>query len=306
MTPKPPIIPHAQPKRLPKRTAVTIAAGFVCRDGVVICADTQETYGNLLKISVPKITIRPGARVPGQPRMVMAGAGDGPFIDKLADEAWKNVTRAGVTELDAVADAIETAIKNTYEEFGRIYQAGAMPTAELIYGVVGSTRLPSLFRASGPVVNSIPTYASIGVGLYMADYIADRMGHASMMDSGWAELLGIYLLQQAKDYIDGCGGESHVVTLHGNGTVTRLDHADVLLIGGHMKRLDQQTSAVLLSAPDLDLSDEEFRKRVEIFTTFVEEMRQEHRRQKTEIDAIRSKDPLRKWVTKVQKEDDSA
>ncbi len=29
---------------------MTIAAGFPCSDGIVLCADTQETYGNLLKI----------------------------------------------------------------------------------------------------------------------------------------------------------------------------------------------------------------------------------------------------------------
>jgi 20S proteasome alpha/beta subunit len=33
---------------------MTIIAGFKCHEGLVLCADTQETVGNVSKRNVPK------------------------------------------------------------------------------------------------------------------------------------------------------------------------------------------------------------------------------------------------------------
>ena len=38
-------------KRLPQRRAVTIVAGFRCKDGMLICADREESSGNSKKIA---------------------------------------------------------------------------------------------------------------------------------------------------------------------------------------------------------------------------------------------------------------
>jgi hypothetical protein len=45
-------------KRLSGRSAVTIVAGFKCADGVVLCADTQETLEGT-KTYVPKLRMFP-------------------------------------------------------------------------------------------------------------------------------------------------------------------------------------------------------------------------------------------------------
>jgi len=268
-------------RRLPRRKVVTIAAGFVARDGIVLCADTQETYGQLLKLNTPKIIVRPEFFVPG-PRIVFAGAGHGPFIDKLANEAWKRVsTRTSAGDFAEVCDDIEASIKDTYEEFGRIFQSGAMPEAEMIYAVAVAGR-NGLFKAIGPIVNPVDRYASVGVGLYLADYIHERLGLATprLADSGWYEILAIYLLQQAKEYIDGCGGESHVLTLRASGKISVVDPADVTLIARHINALDRNSSTVLMSTPDLKLTDEEMDGRIETFVNLARNLRKEHREER--------------------------
>ena len=275
---------------------MTIAAGFVARDGIVLCADTQETYGQLLKLNTPKIIVRPESFIPGAPRIVFAGAGHGPFIDKLANEAWKRVSaRTPAGQFSDVCDDIEASIKDTHEEFGRIFQSGAMPNAELIYGVaVGGRR--GLFRAIGPIVNPVDMYASVGVGLYLADYIHDRLGLASagFADSGWYEILAIYLLQQAKDYIEGCGGDSHVLTLMASGKVSIVDRMDVALIANHIKQLDRNSSTVLMSTPDLNLSDDELEKRIETFLILARNLRKEHKQDRARFEEERKSHPLYK------------
>jgi hypothetical protein len=273
---------------------MTIAAGFLCRDGIVICADTQETYGDLLKINAPKIILKPGNMAASPRRAVFAGAGHGPLIDKLAEVAWATVQALpSSAELEVVAATIEASIKETHEEFGRIFQSGQMPQAELIYGINCSGRM-GLYRAIGPIVNPIDNHACIGIGQYLADYITDRMA-LQMADSAWSELLSIYLLEQAKEYISGCGGESHVVTIRPNGSLVMMDRMDVSLIGNHLKQLDKYTSTVLLSSPDLVLQDDEYKKRVEMFVGFAATLRKEHRADKEGIDAYRKGGPMKKF-----------
>lgn len=69
---------------------MTIIAGFRCQDGIVVCADTQETSGPA-KRNVPKLVFSRGPTLSaGQDKMInhdlalaMCGAGDGPFVDKV-------------------------------------------------------------------------------------------------------------------------------------------------------------------------------------------------------------------------------
>ncbi|MBZ5550310.1 MAG: hypothetical protein LAO22_20515 [Acidobacteriia bacterium] len=285
---------------------MTIAAGFVARDGIVLCADTQETYGQLLKLNTPKMIVRPDSFIPGGPRIVFAGAGHGPFIDKLANEAWKRVsTRTPVGQFAEVCDDIESLIKDVYEEFGRIYQTGAMPEAELIYGVALSGKI-GLFKAHGPIVNPISGYTSVGVGLYLADYINSRLGLDSpeLADSGWYEILAIYLLQQAKEYIEGCGGDSHVLTLTPSGRISRVDPADVALIANHISALDRNSSTVLMSSPDLKLTNEEFEGRIEMFVNLARKLRAAQGDERIHIELMRQQNPLYRIIHR-EKENES-
>src|SRR6266404_5629863 len=63
--------------------AVTIIAGFKGYDGIVLCADTQETVQGF-KRKVPKLRVEP-AKVGGDLAVAFCGAGHGPFIDKVVD-----------------------------------------------------------------------------------------------------------------------------------------------------------------------------------------------------------------------------
>jgi len=76
---------------------MTIVAGLRCANGIVLCADTQETKNELSKINVPKLRIEPwfkaGKDSPEELMIAVAGAGDGPFIDKIIERAWEEGDR---------------------------------------------------------------------------------------------------------------------------------------------------------------------------------------------------------------------
>ncbi len=89
--------------------AVTMCAGFKSTYGVVLCADSQETVG-VMKFAAPKLVILPSiGNADDQVRMVFAGAGNGPFIDKLVEKMWEAALRGpGMTSAD-VFDRVEDA-----------------------------------------------------------------------------------------------------------------------------------------------------------------------------------------------------
>jgi hypothetical protein len=221
---------------------MTIIAGFRCQDGIVVCADTQETFGSA-KRNVPKLVFSHGPTLSAeQDRMInhdlalaMCGAGDGPFVDKIASRAWD--------ALRGVADLYE---------------------AELIYGItIGGQS--SLFQASGPLVNE-KSYASNGIGYYLADFLAGRMGANG--EHGWLTtrqcvVVAAYILFQAKEHVEGCGGNSHIAVLRESEASGMVDFQLVEHLTEYLKLADVFTGEMLLATADFTLTDAALTEKLE-------------------------------------------
>jgi hypothetical protein len=151
-------VPNLPP--FPRSTAVTIAAGFKCTDGVVLCADTQETVGDYKKRNAVKITVKPGVNpVPvikeprriGDPRppeeldpnpeliVGFAGAGDSSFLEKLVDKAWSRISQAATFEERCAT--LEAGVVEFYEKFWPIYPDSMKPDASLLVGLWSPSEL---------------------------------------------------------------------------------------------------------------------------------------------------------------------
>jgi 20S proteasome alpha/beta subunit len=248
---------------------VTIIAGFRCQDGIVVCADTQETLGSA-KRNVPKLVFSYGPTLSAeQDKMInhelalaMCGAGDGPFVDKVASRAWDALR--GVADIYEASDAVETMIKETYREFGQIYQPGSFPQAELIYGITigGQNRL---FHASGPLVNE-KSYASSGIGYYLADFLAGRMGangeHGSLT-TRQCVAVAAYILFQAKEHVEGCGGNSHIAVLREAEASGMVDFQLVEHLTEYLKLADMFMGEMLLATADFSMTDSALTEKLE-------------------------------------------
>lgn len=244
---------------------MTIVAGFKSFEGIVVCADTQETIDNLSKRDVPKLRFEPedsafyGARGHEGDGLAVAfcGAGEnGPFIDKLIDNAWHDAKNT--TALPETCEAIEESIKDTYREFGKIFQVGFCPQAELIYGVKMEGR-SKLFSAMGPVVNEERTYSTAGIGRHLADFLAARM-HGDHLNIRQCAILAAYVLFQTKEHIEGCGGDSHIAVLRNNGTSGKVGSRQVQAITELLKITDKDSGRIFLELADFEINDEEFKK----------------------------------------------
>jgi 20S proteasome alpha/beta subunit len=245
-----------EPKRLPERRAVTIIAGFRAVDGIVLCGDTQETVANLSKRHVTKLKVEPEEAAYEIVRtsdlaFSFCGSGNGPFIDVITRRAGNRVRQA--TNVDDACMSAENSITETYEEYGRIYQPGQCPEVEIIYGIKmnGESRL---FQASGPMVNPIDTYCSAGAGYYMADFLASRM-YSNELDVSQCVILASYILFQAKEHVDGCGGESHIGVLRNGGTSGMVEYNRVQIFSEMANRIDLRLMSVLLAAVNMRTED---------------------------------------------------
>jgi hypothetical protein len=194
--------------------------------------------------------------------LALCGAGHGPFVDKIASRAWDALR--GVADIVEASDAVESMIKETYQEFGQIYQPGSFPEAELIYGITigGQSRL---FQACGPIVLE-KSYASSGIGHYLADFLAERMGANG--EHGWLTTrqcvaVAAYILFQAKEHVEGCGGNSHIAALRESESSGMVDSELVEHLTEYLKLADRFTGELLLDTADFSMSDSALAEKIE-------------------------------------------
>ena len=239
-----------------RKNALSIIAGFKCSEGIILCADTQEVIGPS-KRSVPKLRFEPS----NEPRSVeglavaFCGSGDnGPFIDRLVQDAWDKGQK-GKT-LGEVCRLIQKSIESTYKHYGDISQPGYCPTAGLIYGVkmYGMCRL---FSASGYVINEMDEYTAFGIGQYMASFLASRM-YDRRLNLRQCAILAAYILFQAKDHVEGCGGESHIAVLRENGVSGLAVQRNIVAWTELLSLVDDRIGNLLINAADIELESRNF------------------------------------------------
>jgi 20S proteasome alpha/beta subunit len=250
----------------PRRNAVTIVAGFKSHEGVVVCADTQETIGQLSKHNVPKLCVEPsepyflrattgGHVIDNELAVAFCGATDnGPYLDMVIDKAWHAARDA--TSLAEACSLIEDSIKGTHREYGGIYQLGFLPTTEIIYGVKmeGDSKL---FYAYGPAVTEKDGYVAAGQGVHLANFLASRM-HTEYLGLQQCIILAAYILFQTKEHVEGCGGDSQVAALRNQGTSGKIHWENIESITKLLRDSDKELGEILMQYADHKLTKEEF------------------------------------------------
>jgi hypothetical protein len=227
--PRPRIIPPklpSKPKRLPKRGSMTIAVGFRCVDGIVLCADTQETRGEYIKKKQPKIEVRGADASPigskgfhrQSPCAVFAGAGsDGDLIDVLIEKLWAAMEPKGAAGLEAMIEAAEDELIKQYQRLVPVFPSG-VPETTLLVGVWASEYHFDLLKISGPILKRQIMLESIGFGDILATYITGRL----IYPKSWISLsspIGLYVIDQVKLFVEGCGGDTQMYQIRHDGKV---------------------------------------------------------------------------------------
>jgi 20S proteasome alpha/beta subunit len=259
---------------------VTIAAGFVCMDGIVLCADTQEVIAGYTKNETEKIREYKDQGL----CIAITGAGDTELIE-TAGQLIENALTEEYSEQEArFADDCRKIIENTligflntsikpWATFPRDDRP-SMPEFLVVIGVSNDVnKYQSLFKTSGTTVREIqPGGECIGAGVMIARSFIERFYDPFV---GLDELILItcYIMYHTKRWTDGCGGNTDMVvsSVKNDFFGGVLSTADIRSLEDAFQEFDEQTAYMLRSLANS--SQSQFNKRLKAIREELVEIR---------------------------------
>jgi hypothetical protein len=191
---------------------MTIAAGFRCNDGLVLCADTQ--LSGYIKHDGQKLWTLPASERFG---FAMVGAGD----IVLAKAAWEatSVHVKPTMTLARMTAVVQRHFRTFYAD--NIHKRSGYRAGD--FGVIFAMRASDglrLFTNSEKTLAPVQSYMCIGTGAELGCYLAETF-HSSSFDSFYAKAFASYMLQETKRFCEACGGESVVLAMKASGPYHR-------------------------------------------------------------------------------------
>jgi 20S proteasome alpha/beta subunit len=154
---------------------MTLVAGFKCRDGFVIAADTEITYG-VVRFQSHKL-----ANFYGQGKtydVVIGGAGDGVYIDATCQKIRDALAALNTPSFLNIKAAVETAISDLHANSLFKYwepDDPNRPAVQLICGIQDQQKEWGLLQTDRDAVAETDAHAVAGSGAELAEYIIERL-----------------------------------------------------------------------------------------------------------------------------------
>jgi 20S proteasome alpha/beta subunit len=197
--------PHQERPR--KVGAMTTTLGFFCDDGVVLCADRQQTSDGFHKFPEEKIFA-----IQDSDWSCLIGYCGSRDTAKAVHQklgnlllANKNVTPANVhTGIEQVLATLdETTVSETV----------------FLCGFAASGRGKSLLKTNRYSAHQVSKWDCVGSGdssvvRFLGDILVNKYNNTSAIA---AVLAGLYIIEKAKEYTDGTGGPIDIQILRGDG-----------------------------------------------------------------------------------------
>jgi 20S proteasome alpha/beta subunit len=251
---------------------MTLIAAFRCYEGVVLCADQQETVGGF-RVAVNKIAPQDC----GNYQLAFAGSGNGDLIDGLAYALRLDVERWQSRLSEAV---IMGNIRNLLLDFHQneiaLYPA-ASTDDKLNHCLVcikpKDTTDIYLWELRGSVIVPVGDYALLGVGEAIYAHELKRLYRGTPRGLQ-AVLLGIHLFSLAKETSNYVGGQTDVIFVRDNG-MTQEDPHDVKVLERRIADFNERIAELVLLCPDTSTPDDELRGFLANFQDGVMQMRED-------------------------------
>lgn len=276
-------LPRGQKSRR-RRNRVTIAAGFKCEGGIVLCADTQETSGDI-KLSVQKL-------VRYEREWCQAG---------LAGSGWNGIL------IDTLIQNIMHALDRGYDDIGRIEQAishtlarfyrrdislhpnldGYEKVIDLLIALKpkGEDRV-WLFRSEAASLKEVATQDVIGCGDVIR-YVAHSL-YRDNMPMSQAVTLGVHLVSLAKKHVDKVGGETNILEITSDGRLGWERIEDSERQERFLDRFNEALKEITLLFPDTSIPNDEVFQKLAIVFARLKELREQYFDEAIQSDLIQA------------------
>ena len=260
---------------------MTLIAGLKCVDGIVLAADTEEstylTRGRARKLLTR--TFSKGKKT--KPVVVaIAGAGSAALIDSAVEQVFEAVEGAN----GSTVGKLKVTIREALLEFYR-HHVSAYPTRDpmdnvidLICAVRAANGELALYRASGPLISTVPGFALCGSGEIIRHIVEELYQPTIAVPRAVALML--HTLNLGKRYVPGVGGDSEIVTLMADGIPAQEHVKGIKIKEHHLDQFNHLIGELLLQFPDGSIAPDAFAAAMAQVTNEVQQLRI---RQSTEL-----------------------
>lgn len=239
---------------------MTIAAGFVHRDGVLLCADTEHT-SSTLKLHAAKV--RHFEAKCG--RIGVAYSGDATIavtvIQGLEHKLKTLNVKNPLPVIRRVVDREYRRLVYTHPHFGYLHG----PDFNLVLAVQPAGQAVSLHATRGVAVEDIRTYCCLGAGETFGRQLIQPTFTLKPAPSE-VLLYAIRMLALVKEHVPDCGGDSMYLDLRHDGTIHQ-HYSDPLLekIEGWIRTYQLVSWEALRALFDPLATDEDFEHNLKVF-----------------------------------------
>ena len=293
--PKP--LKQRYPWRLAKEKRMTIAAGLLCQDGLIVCADMEHsTWSAKTYHSKMNQFEYPGGKV------VFALAGNRAFALTAMEKIQRKLKRKKPSE-DAL-DLIEAIVDKEYRR-QVISNPAQAADGSLHYSIIlghwvdrgevfGDLNLYASYQGS---LHEVKQFECLGAGSEIAEF-AISPGFMPSMPMWDAWNLAAYGLTAAKEYVPGCGGPSIFAVMERTGSIgvssTRFGPSPIGQVEEFFKRYEFLTRRLLISIANPSYTGLWADVPVNTFLNSIDKVRQEWAKHREEwIDRMAEANPLR-------------
>jgi 20S proteasome alpha/beta subunit len=235
---------------------MTIALGIVATDGIVLAADTEDSYGTTAKVAQSKIGFAYHKIAGGT--CAVTGAGGGLYIDAVTAELLDAYLGKGEVSRKRLEPILRDVLHRFHAlhviPFGQ-YPSEDRPSFELIVSH-SLKHEATLWSTDHSVMHRQKKYAAVGVGAFTAMHLLRRLFTPSTRNVMETAVLAAYVAFEAKELIQGCGQFTQVFCQKGD---SFFEFSTVV-----MAELDLVFREVVTGPQSLDclVSDEAFRANI--------------------------------------------
>lgn len=218
---------------------VTICIGMLCTDGVIVGADTQETYGGEIGYVTKLFPFSTDKN-----KAIVAGAGPSHFIDYAKDRIFSDVlsTAGNPQEFE---QKLRSLMLRLYADEFKKYPTDEISekNMQLLVAAQFDRGVPTLYSADSTLVRRIYGSRLIGIETLAGMAAEFQQMRLNMSQTMWA---CIYLIKIAKDRYQGVGGTTHVIGIGSDGEFGWERSTDIPQREAALGRLDRLARQLLI------------------------------------------------------------
>jgi hypothetical protein len=248
-----------------RRNALTIAAGFAVRDGLLLCSDSQ--YSGWEKVYKDKLFCYQFGAV----MVSFALAGDDDYGCTVIDDCYE-----GIAAMPSDRQTVWNVRKTIRRAIKRVLKDCSSETLkpEFLIGISSFNEGSFLFSSRGASIPRVDRFDFRGSGAYIAHYIMKSLDpmRVDLMDLEEAALIGFCILSAAKRNDTNCGGGSQFLAIRGMGAFQF--GANPLDVSGHyMDHYEYFSRSLMTYMGDVSMPDDEFKRHLKGFCEAVMKLR---------------------------------